>query len=848
MSREGKPTIRRRILGGNGKPAIRKRILGRSGHLYRNKDLYLAFFVPFVIMAGMCIARGIYPFGNQCFLHIDMYHQYCPFTVEFLERLQEGKSLMYSWNLGLGSDFIGLYAYYLASPMNWLAFLCPKSLIIEFMTLLVLIKVSLCGFSFAYYLRNHFQTRSMSIVLFAVFYALSAFTCAYNYNIMWLDGVWLAPLIVLGLERLINEKKCGLYYVALAASIFSNYYISIMICIFLVLYYLILMAERRGKGFFSISARFAFYSLLAGGTSAVLLLPEMYVFSLSGSGGISFPKYVQWYFSALDELARSCISVEVVPTTGHWPNIYCGCAAILLIFLYMMNRNISWKKKIPRILFLAFFLVSFSNNILTFIWHGLAFPSGLPARQTFLYIFLLLTMCYETVHEAKGSRKLHVGAALLIGMGLMVLFALFADKERITMESIVMTAVLLGAYALIYLFYIGKDRNFYRLGCIFAFILVIVEAAVNLEATSVSTTNRDSYRMNLPKYEALMDRLNEQDDSFFRVDKQTRLTKNDSAMAGFRSATIFSSLMNIHVADWYRAVGMEGGKNYYCYNGASPLTSALLSVKYLMTNSALEESPLRTLVDSEKGMYLYENLYTLSLGFMVDSEFIDCNNQEYEDSIDMQNEMVKSLGAAEPLFTEIETEVKTKATIIHVKEDSYVMGYYSDKRAKSITADYGYKTREFSKCDHVYLLDFGWCEAGTDITLTSPDINVLQVQGEQMNLESLNTAYRKLSERTMELGEFTDTSVEGYIEVEKAGNLLLSIPAEKGWSVYVDGEMIEPEAFCDAFISIPLEAGSYDISLKYRTPGLVPGAIVSVCCVGVFVGVWGWKRRRRNCF
>lgn len=96
------------------------------GHIKRNRDLYLAFLIPFAIMASVCIARGIYPFGNQCFLHIDMYHQYCPFMAEFLDRLQEGGSLMYAWELGLGSDFMGLYAYYLASPMNWLVFLVPE--------------------------------------------------------------------------------------------------------------------------------------------------------------------------------------------------------------------------------------------------------------------------------------------------------------------------------------------------------------------------------------------------------------------------------------------------------------------------------------------------------------------------------------------------------------------------------------------------------------------------------------------------------------------------------------------------------------------------------------------------
>ncbi len=816
------------------------------GHFKMTKELYLAFLIPFLIMLGVCIAKGIYPFGDQCFLHIDMYHQYCPFFAEFQERLQNGNSLMYAWELGLGSDFMALYAYYLASPMNWLVFLCPKGLVIEFMTLLIIIKVALCGFSFAYYLRKHFDTKSFSVVLFSTFYALSAFTCAYNWNIMWMDGIWLAPLIILGLEKLVNEKKYTLYYITLAVSIVSNFYISVMICIYLVIYYLILMIERKGKDFLRTTGRFALYSALAGGTAAVLILPVLSSLSVSNNSGISFPKYVQWYFNAVDELARLCISVEVVPTTAHWPNIYCGCAAILLIMLYIMNKEIPWKKKLARILLLGFFLVSFANNVLTFIWHGLEFPSGLPARQSFLFIFLMLVLCFETVHRSKGNSKLQIGIALVIGLLLMLVFGAYADKERITMVSILMTGVLMAAYAMIYLFYIGKDKLFYRMGCIFACILVVVEATVNLDATSISTTSRNNYTVNLPKYEALLERLEETDDGFYRIDKHTRLTKNEATLVGYKSASIFSTLLNIHVANWYREAGLEGGLNYYCYNGASPLTGAMLSVKYLYTSSAQEESPFRKLVDSEDGMYLYENLYSLPLGFMVDEAFIDCNELDYDSSIVMQNDMVRTLGANEPLFTEIETEVKTKETIIHVKEDSYVMGYYYDKRAKKVTADWGYKKRDFLKCDHVYLLDLGWCEAGTDITLTSPDINVLQIQGQKLNVETLNTAYEKLKSQTMELVDYTDTSVEGKIDVKESGKLLLTIPAESGWTIWVDGEEIEPDTFAEAFFAIPLEAGSHEISMKYQTPGLVAGALISAGCVGVFVAITIVGRRKKR--
>ncbi|MCI5493396.1 MAG: YfhO family protein [Lachnospiraceae bacterium] len=811
--------------------------------------LVLAFLIPFLIMAGVCIYHGIYPFGDQCFLHIDMYHQYCPFTAEFLHKLKTGSSLMYSWNLGLGSDFVALYAYYLASPMNWLVFLVSPAHIIEFMTVLIIIKIGLSGFTFAYYLKKHYQTDSYMVILFAVFYALSGFTCAYNWDIMWLDGVWLAPLIVLGLERLVYEKKCVLYYVTLALSIFSNYYISIMICIFLVIYYFILMLEKTGKKeFFQTSFRFGIYSLLAGGTSAVLLFPEIKILAISGSGGIDFPETVEWYFSFLSELARSCLNVTVCTTTGDWPNLYSGCAVLLLIFVYLMNRKINWKKKLVRLLFLGFFLLSFSNNILTFFWHGLDFPDGLPSRQTFLYIFLLLTVCFEAVHEKEGIRPISVGISLLLGMGLLVLFAVFTDTTLVSMNSIIITGILLGGYALVLVFSIGKDRMLQMISWIFAFVLVITEAFVNLNATSVQTTSRTSYTANLDAYQELTDQAKTESNGFYRIDKYNRLTKNEAALSGYPSASIFSSLMNISVADFYRGVGMEGGKNFYCYNGATPLLSAMLSVKYLMTESAYEESPLRKLVGTSGNMNLYENKYSLPLGFMLDDEVERTWDYSWGTSIDVQNMLAKKLGATEDLFTPVDADVKHGETNIYVAHDSYLVGYYTQKSAKTITADYGYKTRAFSKTDHVYLLDLGWCTAGTTIKITGDGTSLIQLQAYEMNLDSMDTAYQTLAAQTMELDEQTTTSIQGHIDVTKAGNLILSIPAEEGWTVFIDGKETETETekFGDAFFSIPLTTGSHTITMQYHTPGLTAGGAVSLGCIAVFLLITFVKRKRRK--
>ena len=210
--------------------------------------LYIfSFLMPVLIMLDIFFIRDIYPFGvgDRSFLHIDMYHQYFPFLVEFYHKLRGGESLFYSWNTGIGSNFYALYVYYLASPFNWLCVLFPEGLLMEFLTYLMVVKIGLCGVSFTYYIRKHFGTDSLSILLFSIFYSLSGFMAAYNWDVMWLDVVALAPIVILGLEKLVAEGNGRFYCAALALSIISNYYLSIMLCIFLVLYFIVLLI---GKG------------------------------------------------------------------------------------------------------------------------------------------------------------------------------------------------------------------------------------------------------------------------------------------------------------------------------------------------------------------------------------------------------------------------------------------------------------------------------------------------------------------------------------------------------------------------------------------------------------------------
>ena len=144
-------------------------------------------------------------------------------------------------------NFWAIAAYYLASPLNLLLLLFPVKFLLEGFTFILMIKVALSGFTFAYFISKRFKRYDITIVYFAMFYALCGWTLGYNWNVMWLDCLVLLPLIVLGLERLVKEGKGLLYGLMLGICIITNYYIAIMICMFLVLYFFVLFFETKKK-------------------------------------------------------------------------------------------------------------------------------------------------------------------------------------------------------------------------------------------------------------------------------------------------------------------------------------------------------------------------------------------------------------------------------------------------------------------------------------------------------------------------------------------------------------------------------------------------------------------------
>ena len=616
--------------------------------LQKNLIYILSALIPVILMLIIFIAREIYPFGDESFLHIDMYHQYFPFLTEFYHKVKNGESLFYSFQTGIGSNFLALYVYYLASPFNWLSLLVPENLLIEFMTYFVVLKIGACGFTFSYYLRKHFCSDSFCIIFFAVFYALSGYMAAYNWDVMWLDCIVLAPLIILGLERLVNEGKCKLYCITLALAILSNYYICIMICIYLVLYFFVLLISAKEKG--KALLRFIWYSLLAGGMAAVLLLPELAALFFTEFSNSSFPKKMTSYFCILDMLARHSMNVPVESGLDHWPNLYCGVAVFFLLPLYVLKKNVPLKEKLPKLFLLFFLLLSFSTNTLNFIWHGMNYPDSLPCRQSFLYIILLLTVCFEALSGIEAYSRRTLGACAFGVFGFLLLCQKLIDTEMFTYSVFLATLFMLFAYCFLIFYYhhimhpengtlrapVKKQTILY-----ITLALCMVEAGLNTFITSVPTVNRSNYLKSYDDYYTLMERTADTDPGFYRVEKFRRITKNDGMLLSYPSASLFSSTSNAHVKDFYGKYGMQNSKVYYNYEGSTPLTAALLNVKYMISKEERSPDPLYRLADREGDLYLYENMYSLPFGFFLDTETVGKSDN--------------TLLALEKLFGSIET-------------------------------------------------------------------------------------------------------------------------------------------------------------------------------------------------
>lgn len=801
------------------------------------------FLIPSLTVAAAFAGNGVFPFGDHGVLIIDSLHQYLPFFTEFHEKLVNADSLLYSFGGGLGYNFWATIAYYLASPLNFLVSLFPKENMMDVMAFFIVLKIGFCGFAMTWYFAQKDRGRSYYPIAFGTMFGLSSFLIGYYFNLMWLDSIAMLPFVMMGIERIVKgEEKKGLYCISLFYALYCNYYIGFMLCLFSCLYFLvqwISAKEITGKKVFRSCGTFAWYSLLAGGMAAIMLIPAFLGLGTTESAQNSFPWPVKFYVEDLSQLTSHFTFVEPINIADDQigVNAFCGTVTMLLASLYFLDKKRPKRERAAKLLLIALLYASFDINVLNFIWHGFHVQNGLPNRFAFIYIAMLLTVGYDVMTDLRRLSWHRVAVACVPPMGFAVYSAWVGLGER-EIYVYAATIILLAVYSVVLLIYRSRRRmSEYTFRVLFMSLTIVEMMATGVVGVCMNgTIGRSTYLDEQKAYEAMIGRR--QDDSFYRSDIDSSRMRNENMFLGGNGVVLFSSTMPAATVDLCKSLGIEARTNKNGYNGFTKLTNDIFGVKYVVSRTDSDSLYQMTKVDHEEPLTMYQNPGVLPLGFMVNEEIREWDIEEEGNPLDRQNRFVKLATGYHSLFflnQNIEMEDgETYSVILPAGKQVYLYLPVAVEEVEITTPEYSKSYDKYT--DHLY--DLGCFAEDTQATVTvtlkesQTEVTASAYVCDDADYQEMRSL---LADEPLELSLAEDGKLRGTVTADTAGTLLLSIPYDEGWKVKADGEETETYRIGEALTGIDLEAGEHEISMDYTPEGLWLGTAVSILCAALYL-------------
>ena len=831
----------------------------------KENNVYIAsFLIPLLIMTVVCIVCKVVPFGDKALSIIDSLHQYLPFFAEYHEKIRNLDSFFYSWNGGLGHNFLSLWAYYLSSPLNLLLVLLPKTALPLGFSWLLVLKISLTGLTTAAFFIHRSNKKNWKVLIFSTSFALSNYIIGYSWNIMWMDAILMFPLILIGFDKLMKKEDGRMYAVCLTLAMIGNYYIAFMICIFLVFWFLFYHHES-GKSFFIKGVYFAYFSLLSACMSAIVLLPAyMGLMKTASAGAMSLPEH-SWFTNLFDLLKTHLMVTEPV-TNNNFDgnaNLYVGMFSFLLVFLYLFGRRIKWQEKVKRLLFLILLAVSFNEKILNFIWHGFHDQYGIPNRFAFLYIFLILLCGFEAMEKLRAMRLRHVVPAVTAAAGAVFAFSFFADEPAADVSVVLsVSAVLL--YGVLLLLYSVRKISYKK--CVYPIAVLVAVEVIGMSIYGFMENGQIDtikYFADTEPIEELTEAIPEEE--FVRTDLVKSKMLDEATWHNLKSVGMFGSTVNGTTVSAMDHIGFFTGANEYLYKGATPLTNVLLNVKYNILRDGDKNANGFYIVGHQDGMELLENPYETSIGYGIGGDLSDwVYTSAYPFRV--QNRFVESAYGMGQLFSEYtipdpvtrdcsaeQTKNNGEYTItygnsyednivftIPVKENEDLYLHYDGSRVEKAVVKVGDEVRA-SKKMNAEIFHVGLVEEDTVLTvqfqLKDDELHtgVVRLSVAAFDNEHFENVHKTMMEQAVEVTSYTSNSIEGVIALEEDGMILFSIPYDSGWTVKLDGEERETYPVADGFLAVDAEKGDWKIEMEFVPQGFQEGLIISLAAVFIFL-------------
>ncbi|MDD2490329.1 MAG: YfhO family protein [Bacilli bacterium] len=824
----------------------------------KNKQYIISFLIPIIIFLMVCSIANINFWGTKNFIVSDSRAQYISLFSYLKEVLKGNASLFYSFSKGMGGSMFGTFAYYLASPLNLLIIFFSKKALVSGMLLILTLKIGLSGLTMFSYLKRKYN-RANSIYIFSTSYALMGYVVVYFFNIMWLDAIYLAPLLLIGIDKIIEGKKSLFYGIVLFMAIFSNYYTGYMLCVFSCLYfsYQLLLnykfKEDKDKIISSI-IKFLITSILAGFMTSVLLLPSFYELFINVGRGVKTSSHITVFngdflkiFSRFYMWSHNSDNVLNFGTVA----IYSGVIILPLVYFYFVNKNIKVKERILTGIFLTLLISGLFILPIDFFWHGLSNHNSFDYRYSYLISLFLIIIACKSFYNIKGIDLKHY-LLFLVGYLILSNLVILQQYNFLTLWSVYVSVGLIILYLLLFYFYNRVCNKEKRILKFLLIILVLSELFVNFYLSIYK--HKFDYKMEYNDWVEVVgvevDKITPSTD-FYRIEKELNYSSIDSILLDYNGVSTFLSTINEKSRQIINNVGHHTAASTIAYNfGASIITDSMFGIKYFIArNNNLDYEVIDSFKFSsfngilfnelKSDVFIYENDHALSLGYMVNNKVKDFINifsqgkiinvfevqnymlngmvnskdsyfKPYNISIIDDNNFNVSITNDEDLYIIVPVNIKgqdLKISIYINDEQVHVYNYYRSGifKIRNKYLDSVVNLRIESEFDQEYIPSVYYFDkemfAGT----------IDELKKNQMDIINQEKNY-----------------IKGKINVyEDKDVLFTTIPYERGWTIKVDGKKIDYYSVYDAFIGIDLDVGEHEIEFKFEPPLFKLGLIIT---------------------
>lgn len=592
-------------------------------------------------------------------------------------------------------------------------------------------------------------------------------------------------------------------------------------------------------------------------------------------------------------------------------NLYYGLLPLMLTSFYFLNPKIKRTTRLKKLLLTAVYLIAFDLNGLNYIMHMFHYPSWFPNRFSWFFTLYCIILASEswTTMEKDDYRMMTVPRGLLLGIGWAVVTVLcFAFAQAIGYQFVYTYSIGLFLFymvAMLLLPYLkGKEANVLAMiGCVeiicsFGYSVIFRQADTSADRVAQEVMENREF---LDTY------ATEQAYGFSRIlpERDVLSEMNSGLIMNYNAPTIFASSIG-NIGSFLEGVGVYTSNNSIQAAGYTQAVMSMLNIQYIYCDNNVIPSHGNRIIytgqndpyghypvaATEKQFVLYENPTVLSMGYMVDKDAqetwktmiaeSDRQDRGIADNINVLTEATSGIsGVMEKVDLPIKNLQVANCQAI-VKDHHWIaaeaidtetldMSQFEGEGSAVNLAAEGYDPLSDSYLGFTYQADqdgeyfieidgnaasAGYLKAGEEMQvyyeISASDFVNGQTNGmiqiSRFNEEQWQKAYDVLSRQQMTVTDATDSEIQGTVNAEKEGILFTSIPYEKNWHVYVDGEEQEILPLWNSLVSVKLPAGEHDIRIVYRQSGLAIGAAVSCVMIVLVVGYMLWSRRKGKDF